>query len=338
MRDYIRAKSFALSIVVNLLLVLVVALFIVPKIIMDREEEQFYVVDLQSDWSPDSEGGHSGGGGGGNLFPDKLSEADMAKRVNQVVQSQSVFAQPVENAGEDSVNVPAASSEGDRDMSSSTTGGGVSGNGPGTGGGSGGGGGGNLFPDKLSEADMAKRVNQVVQSQSVFAQPVENAGEDSVNVPAASSEGDRDMSSSTTGGGVSGNGPGTGGGSGGGNGGGTGSGNGNGNGYGEGTGSGSGTGEAPRAPFDYEGFRAAVEANKSYPPMLMKRNIEGTATIGATILPDGTVTDVVVLGASDGQFGSAAAAAARAVGHYPNPTGGTVETQTTVRFEITDGE
>ena len=240
MRDYIRAKSFALSIVVNLLLVLVVALFIVPKIIMDREEEQFYVVDLQSDWSPDSEGGHSGGGGGGNLFPDKLSEADMAKRVNQVVQSQSVFAQPVENAGEDSVNVPAASSEGDRDMSSSTTGGG--------------------------------------------------------------------------------------------------SGNGNGNGYGEGTGSGSGTGEAPRAPFDYEGFRAAVEANKSYPPMLMKRNIEGTATIGATILPDGTVTDVVVLGASDGQFGSAAAAAARAVGHYPNPTGETVETQTTVRFEITDGE
>lgn len=261
MRDYIRAKSFALSIVVNLLLVLVVALFIVPKIIMDREEEQFYVVDLQSDWSPDSEGGHSGGGGGGNLFPDKLSEADMAKRVNQVVQSQSVFAQPVENAGEDSVNVPAASSEGDRDMSSSTTSGGVSGNGPGTGGGSGGG-----------------------------------------------------------------------------NGGGTGSGNGNGNGYGEGTGSGSGTGEAPRAPFDYEGFRAAVEANKSYPPMLMKRNIEGTATIGATILPDGTVTDVVVLGASDGQFGSAAAAAARAVGHYPNPTGETVETQTTVRFEITDGE
>ena len=261
MRDYIRAKSFALSIVVNLLLVLVVALFIVPKIIMDREEEQFYVVDLQSDWSPDSEGGHSGGGGGGNLFPDKLSEADMAKRVNQVVQSQSVFAQPVENAGEDSVNVPAASSEGDRDMSSSTTGGGVSGNGPGTGGGSGGG-----------------------------------------------------------------------------NGGGTGSGNGNGNGYGEGTGSGSGTGEAPRAPFDYEGFRAAVEANKSYPPMLMKRNIEGTATIGATILPDGTVTDVVVLGASDGQFGSAAAAAARAVGHYPNPTGETVETQTTVRFEITDNK
>ena len=261
MRDYIRAKSFALSIVVNLLLVLVVALFIVPKIIMDREEEQFYVVDLQSDWSPDSEGGHSGGGGGGNLFPDKLSEADMAKRVNQVVQSQSVFAQPVENAGEDSVNVPAASSEGDRDMSSSTTGGGVSGNGPGMGGGSGGG-----------------------------------------------------------------------------NGGGTGSGNGNGNGYGEGTGSGSGTGEAPRAPFDYEGFRAAVEANKSYPPMLMKRNIEGTATVGATILPDGTVTDVVVLGASDGQFGSAAAAAARAGGHYHNPTGETVETQTTVRFEITDGE
>ena len=72
--------------------------------------------------------------------------------------------------------------------------------------------------------------------------------------------------------------------------------------------------------------------------MLMKRNIEGTATIGATILPHGTVTDVVVLGASDGQFGSAAAAAARAVGHYPNPTGETVETQTTVRFEITDGE
>ena len=258
MRDYTRAKSFALSLVINCLLLLVVALFIVPKIIQDREEEQFYVIDLQSDWEPDNEGGHSGGGGVGNLFPDKLSNEDMAKRVNQVVQAQSALVTPVQDALEDSVVVQDSSPTGDHDSSSSSSMGGVSGSGPGTGGGSGGG-----------------------------------------------------------------------------HGGGHGTGEGNGSGYGDGSGDGSGTGE-PHGEFDAEGFRQAVEANKSYPPMLLRRRIEGTATIGATILADGTVTDVTVFSASDPQFGEAAASAARAVGSYPNPTGHAVNTSTNVIFELTE--
>ena len=64
MRDYTRAKSFALSIIVNILLLLAVAVFIVPKIIQ-YQEEQLYVIDLESDWEPDNGGGHAGGGGGG---------------------------------------------------------------------------------------------------------------------------------------------------------------------------------------------------------------------------------------------------------------------------------
>jgi len=92
----------------------------------------------------------------------------------------------------------------------------------------------------------------------------------------------------------------------------------------------------PHGEFDAEGFRQAVEANKSYPPMLLRRRIEGTATIGATILADGTVTDVTVFSASDPQFGEAAASAARAVGSYPNPTGHAVNTSTNVIFELTE--
>ena len=46
MRDYTRAKSFALSIIVNILLLLAVAVFIVPKIIQ-YQEEQLYVIDLE---------------------------------------------------------------------------------------------------------------------------------------------------------------------------------------------------------------------------------------------------------------------------------------------------
>ncbi|WP_235828840.1 hypothetical protein [Megasphaera coli] len=137
MRDYTRAKSFALSIIVNILLLLAVAVFIVPKIIQ-YQEEQLYVIDLESDWEPDNGGGHAGGGGGGNLFPDKLSDEDMAKRINQVVQAQSTAVTPVSDAPEDAVNVPEASATGDKNSSSSSQGGSQSGSGPGTGGGSGG--------------------------------------------------------------------------------------------------------------------------------------------------------------------------------------------------------
>ncbi|WP_441561801.1 TonB family protein [Colibacter massiliensis] len=256
MRDYTRAKSFALSIIVNILLLLAVAVFIVPKIIQ-YQEEQLYVIDLESDWEPDNGGGHAGGGGGGNLFPDKLSDEDMAKRINQVVQAQSTAVTPVSDAPEDAVNVPEASATGDKNSSSSSQGGSQSGSGPGTGGGSGGG-----------------------------------------------------------------------------HGGGHGTGEGNGSGYGDGSGDGTGTGEAAHEPFDTEGFRQAIEANKVYPPMATRRRLEGYATIESTIETSGAVSSVSAVDSTDSLFAQAAVAAAYAVGSYPNPTGETMHVTTTVRFEL----
>lgn len=240
MRDYTRAKSFALSIIVNILLLLAVAVFIVPKIIQ-YQEEQLYVIDLESDWEPDNGGGHAGGGGGGNLFPDKLSDEDMAKRINQVVQAQSTAVTPVSDAPEDAVNVPEASATGDKNSSSSSQGGSQSGSGPGTGGGSG---------------------------------------------------------------------------------------------YGDGSGDGTGTGEAAHEPFDTEGFRQAIEANKVYPPMATRRRLEGYATIESTIETSGAVSSVSAVDSTDSLFAQAAVAAAYAVGSYPNPTGETMHVTTTVRFEL----
>lgn len=248
MRDYTRAKSFALSIIVNILLLLAVAVFIVPKIIQ-YQEEQLYVIDLESDWEPDN--------GGGNLFPDKLSDEDMAKRINQVVQAQSTAVTPVSDAPEDAVNVPEASATGDKNSSSSSQGGSQSGSGPGTGGGSGGG-----------------------------------------------------------------------------HGGGHGTGEGNGSGYGDGSGDGTGTGEAAHEPFDTEGFRQAIEANKVYPPMATRRRLEGYATIESTIETSGAVSSVSAVDSTDSLFAQAAVAAAYAVGSYPNPTGETMHVTTTVRFEL----
>ena len=142
------------------------------------------------------------------------------------------------------------------------------------------------------------------------------------------------MSSSTTGGGVSGNGPGTGGGSGGGHGGGHGTGEGNGSGYGDGSGDGTGTGEAAHEPFDTEGFRQAIEANKVYPPMATRRRLEGYATIESTIETSGAISSVSAVDSTDSLFAQAAVAAAYAVGSYPNPTGETMHVTTTVRFEL----
>ncbi|MBF1696353.1 MAG: TonB family protein, partial [Selenomonas sp.] len=92
----------------------------------------------------------------------------------------------------------------------------------------------------------------------------------------------------------------------------------------------SGTGSAP---FDTNGFWAAVNANKEYPYMALKRHLEGTTKITTTISASGAITNVSVSSSSGHSvLDEAAVAAAYAVGSYPNPTGKTVTVDTDVRF------
>ena len=56
--------------------------------VAQHEQEKMYVVDLDASELTDSGSGHAGGGGGGgsaeSLFPDKLSETDVAQRTAAV--------------------------------------------------------------------------------------------------------------------------------------------------------------------------------------------------------------------------------------------------------------
>lgn len=61
--------------------------------VAQHEQEKMYVVDLDASELTDSGSGHAGGGGGGgsaeSLFPDKLSETDVAQRT-AAVEAQSL--------------------------------------------------------------------------------------------------------------------------------------------------------------------------------------------------------------------------------------------------------
>ncbi|MBF1693731.1 TonB family protein, partial [Selenomonas sp.] len=87
------------------------------------------------------------------------------------------------------------------------------------------------------------------------------------------------------------------------------------------------------APFDTNWFWAAVNANKEYPYMALKRHLEGTTKITTTISASGAITNVSVSSSSGySVLDEAAVAAAYAVGSYPNPTGGPVTVDTNVQF------
>ena len=205
----------------------------------------------------------------------------------------------------------------------------------------------NLFPEPLKAEEVAKRVETVQQTippvtptEAVVPTP------DAVTVPQAASETPASSSSSTSvpssasSGSASGSGEGSGSGSGSGSGTGSGDGKGDGQGVGSGSGAGQGSGDGNvsgtgSAPFDTNGFWAAVNANKEYPYMAMKRRLEGTTTIVTTISPSGAITSVSIASSSGhGVCDDAAVAAAYAVGSYPNPTGATVSVTTNVSFSI----
>ena len=203
----------------------------------------------------------------------------------------------------------------------------------------------NLFPEPLKAEDVAKRVETVQQTiPPVTPTDAVVPTSDAVTVPQAASETSASSStsapSSASSGSASGSGEGSGSGSGSGSGTGSGDGKGDGQGVGSGSGAGQGSGDGNvsgtgSAPFDTNGFWAAVNANKEYPYMAMKRRLEGTTTIVTTISASGAITSVSVASSSGhGMLDDAAVAAAYAVGSYPNPTGATVSVTTNVSFSI----
>ena len=203
----------------------------------------------------------------------------------------------------------------------------------------------NLFPEPLKAEEVAKRVETVQQTippvtptEAVVPTP------DAVTVPQAASQTAAPSSDAAPAAASSGSASGSGEGSGSGSGSGSGTGSGDGKGDGQGVGSGSGAGQGSgdgnvsgtgSAPFDTNGFWAAVNANKEYPYMAMKRRLEGTTTIVTTISSSGAITSVSIASSSGhGVLDDAAVAAAYAVGSYPNPTGATVSVTTNVSFSI----
>ena len=121
----------------------------------------------------------------------------------------------------------------------------------------------------------------------------------------------------------------------GGSGGGSGSGSGTGEGSGEGSGSGSGDSGAAgtgSAPFDSDGFWSAVNANKSYPPMAIKRGLTGTVTV--TVVLDSSGNCVSASADSSGLLAKAAVNAVYAACPYPNGTGSTVTVHVPVTFNL----
>ena len=205
----------------------------------------------------------------------------------------------------------------------------------------------NLFPEPLKAEEVAKRVETVQQTVPPITPPTEAVvpTPDAVTVPTpeastSTTSSDTPAPPSTSAGSASGSSDGGGTGTGTGSGTGSGDGTGDGHGIGEGSGAGQGSGDSNvsgtgSAPFDTNGFWAAVNANKEYPYMAMKRRLEGTTTIVTTIDASGDITNVSVESSSGhGILDDAAVAAAYAVGSYPNPTGGTVSVTTNVSFSI----
>lgn len=221
----------------------------------------------------------------------------------------------------------------------------------------GGGGGAAAFPEPLKAEDVAKRVETVQQEQTITKTietqqqpttpetPVLPAGTnaaptDSTAKPAAGPVAPADASANAgTGTGQGeGTGQGSGTGTGSGSGSGSGTGSGDGQGYGEGTGQGQGSGDGNvsgtgTSPFDEEGFRMAVDANKEYPYMAIKRHLEGSAMIACVIDTSGNIVSVSLRSSSGSDIlDDAALAAGRAVGSFPNPTGKVYTVNTPVNF------
>lgn len=271
-------RAYAGSLLVHLAVAGLLAVGLAGSV-AQHEQEKMYVVDLDALELTDSGSGHAGGGGGGgsaeSLFPDKLSETDVARRTAAVEAQSSGLTPPEQAAQAQSVL-----------------------------------------------ADAAEKAAAPAAPAAPAAQAPSPAGPaDTGGSTAAVSDGGS--------GGGSGSGSGTGEGSGEGSGSGSGAGSGNGDGQGSGDSGAAGTGSAP---FDSDGFWSAVNANKSYPPMAIKRGLTGTVTV--TVVLDSSGNCVSASADSSGLLAKAAVNAVYAACPYPNGTGSTVTVHVPVTFNL----
>lgn len=278
-------RAYAGSAIVHLVIAGVVAVLLAGTA-MHQEQQQMYVVDLDTGELTSSGSGHAGGGGGGSeLFPEKLSEQAVAEKTAQVQTNQS----PV---------TPTA---------------------------------------QLSTA--------VVPSSDAV-QTSESVSTTTTSGPVSSTETMNDSPGGSTAGSGTGEGEGVGSGSGSGSGSGIGSGSGNGigdgigdgQGYGNGSGDGQGSGDSGAAgtgsgAFDSDGFWAAVNANKSYPAMAVKRGVTGSVPVTVTLDGSGNCVGASA-GGGPSILQNAAVKAIYAACPYPNATGQTVTIHVTVNFNL----
>ena len=85
MREISWIRAYAGSAVVHLLVVGAAAMFLAGAV-MQQEQQQMYVIDLDTSELSSAGSGHADGG---ELFPEKLSETAVAERVAQIDASQS---------------------------------------------------------------------------------------------------------------------------------------------------------------------------------------------------------------------------------------------------------
>lgn len=268
-------RAYAGSAIVHLVIVGVVAVLLAGTAI-HQEQQQMYVVDLDTGELTSSGSGHAGGGGGGSeLFPEKLSEQAVAEKTAQVQTNQSA----VTPTAQPSAPVPT--------------------------------------PDAVPAAETTNAAT----------------ASGTASLTAADSNGGGAEGSGTgEGQGIgSGSGSGSGSGIGSGSGNGVGDGIGDGQGYGDGSGDGQGSGDS--GAFDSDGFWAAVNANKSYPAMAVKRGITGSVPVTVTLDGSGNCVGASA-GGGPSVLQNAAVKAVYAACPYPNATGQTVTINVTVNFNL----
>lgn len=284
-------RAYAGSLLIHLAVAGLLAVGLAGSV-TQHEQEKMYVVDLDASDLTDSGSGHAGGGGGGSssasLFPDKLSETDMAQRT-AAVQAQSSALTPPEQVTQ-AQSILAEASE--------------------------------KAAAPVASAAQAPLPGAPSDTGSSTAAGSRDGGSSRSGSGSGTGEGNGEGSGSG-----SGEGPGSGSGSGGGSGGSTGSGSGDGQGSGDSGAAGTGS-----APFDSDGFWSAVNANKSYPPMAIKRGLTGTVTV--TVVLDSSGNCVSASADSSGLLAKAAVNAVYAACPYPNRTGGTVTVHVPVTFNL----
>ncbi len=275
-------RAYAGSAIIHLVIVGVFAVFLAGTV-LHQEEQQMYVVDLDTGELTSSGSGHAGGGGGGSsLFPEKLSEQAVAEKVAQVQASQSAVTPTPQTPAPTPISDAVPTAESASTSASSST---------------------------ASSADAA-----------------------------GASDGSASDGGGVGGGSGTGEGTGSGSGVGSGSGSGVGDGTGDGQGYGEGSGDGQGSGDSGAAgtgtgAFDSDGFWAAVNANKSYPAMAVKRGITGSVPVTVTLDGSGNCVGASA-GGGPSILQNAAVKAVYAACPYSNATGQTVTINVTVNFNL----